>query len=265
MTPTQNFRPADNLGGRQLRWRQPETGFSVTLARRLVRKWSATIGLATVSRLLACPFCREMFDGAETEQCPDCDIPLQPLHQLPPSLAAVEEEALGWEQNPPEDQLRPWHDLGRGRGLLLGIALGSLLAFWFAPWVDISSPHAELRSGYSLARGPLGWLWGGAIAWFVSLALVASRRSVNQMRGVRAILMLFSAMTLTEVVMLVALSPSGSRQVHFAYEWSWGLYLSLALSIAGILGSARFGGPLRSAQPAAPAATSEPADAPTLH
>jgi hypothetical protein len=206
-----------------------------------------------------------MFDAAEAEQCPDCDIPLQPLHQLPPSLDAVEDEARSWEQNPPEDEPRPWHDLGRGRGLLLAVAVSSLLAFAFAPWVDISSPHAELRSGYSLARGPLGWLWGGAIAWFVSLALVASRRSVNQMRGVRAILMLFSAMTLTEVVMLVALSPGGSRQVHFAYEWSWGLYLSLALSVVGVVGSARFGGPLRLPHRTTSAATPEPADAPTLH
>jgi hypothetical protein len=206
-----------------------------------------------------------MFDAAEAEQCPDCDIPLQPLHQLPPSLDAVEEEAQSWEQNPPEDQLRPWYDLGRGRGLLLGVALSSLLAFAFTPWVDISSPHAELRSGYSLARGPLGWLWGGAIAWFVSLALVASRRSVNQMRGVRAILMLFSAMTLTEVVMLVALSPGGSRELHVAYEWSWGLYLSLALSVAGIVGSARFGGPLRPSQQATSTVAPKPADASTLH
>jgi len=206
-----------------------------------------------------------MFDAAEAKQCPDCDIPLQPLHTLPPSLDAVEEEALHWEQNPPEDQLRPWHDLGLGRGLLLGIAVASLLAFAFAPWVDVSSPHAELRSGYSLARGPLGWLWGGAIAWFVSLPLVASRRSVNQMRGVRAILMLFSAMTLSEVVMLVAMSPSGSRQVHFAYEWSWGLYLSLALSVAGVVGAARFGGPLRQAQPSTSTTTRKPHDASTLH
>ena len=206
-----------------------------------------------------------MFDAAEAEQCPECDIALQPLHQLPPSLDAIEEEARSWEQDPPEDQLRPWHDLGRGRGLLLAIAVGSLLSFAFAPWVDISSPHAELRSGYTLARGPLGWLWGGAIAWFVSLALVASRRSVNQMRGVRAILMLFSAMTLSEAVMLVALSPSGSTLVHFAYEWSWGLYLSLALSVAGMVGSARFGGPLRPTHPTPRTASAETTAPSTLH
>jgi hypothetical protein len=195
-----------------------------------------------VSHLLACPFCRELFERTEAEQCPECDIPLEPFDRLPPALARVEEDAAHWEQTPPDDQLRAWHDLGRGRGALLGIALASLATFWFAPWVEISSPYVELRSGSALARGPLGWLWGGAIAWFVSMPLVASRRSVNQMRGVRAILVLFSAMTLLEITMLLALSPGTSPRLHFRYEWGWGVYTAFLLSAAGLLSAARFGG-----------------------
>lgn len=210
-----------------------------------------------MNQLLACPFCRELFERAETEQCPECEIPLSPLHELPPSLDALEEEAAHWERDLPEDQQRAIGDLGRGRGALLAVALLSLLSFWLAPWVEMTSPHAELRSGYSLARGPLGWLWGGAIAWFVSIALVVSRRSIRQMRGVRVILVLFAAMTLAEIVMLMVLSPSGGRQVYFSYEWAWGLYLSLALSAAGILFAARFGGsvPASSAAGATASAT----------
>ncbi len=218
-----------------------------------------------MSQLLACPFCRELFDRTETEHCPDCDIPLSPLHQLPPSYAVIEEEAAGWERNPPEDQPLPWYDVRHGRGLLLGIALASLLSFWLAPWLDITSPHAEQRTGYSLARGPLGWLWGGAVAWFVSLALVASRRTVRQMRGVRAIVMLFAALTGSEIVMLLALRPDGARAVQTAYEWAWGSYVSLALSIAGVGVAARFGGALAPPPHGSTPAPSEPEQPRVMH
>jgi hypothetical protein len=218
-----------------------------------------------VSRLLACPFCRELFDRTETEHCPDCEIPLQPFHELPPSLLASEQDAVEWERDSPEDQALHWSDVGRGRGLLLGIAALSLVSFWLAPWVELSSPRAELRSGYSLARGPLGWLWGGAVAWFVSLALVASRRSIRQMRGVRAILMLFSAMTLAEIVLLLAWSPAGSHEVRFVYEWAWGLYVSLALSAGGIAIAAGFGGAVPAPRRPSAASGSEPSSSITLH
>jgi len=195
-----------------------------------------------VPRLLACPFCRELFDSSEAEHCPECDIPLAPLERLPPSLAVIEEQAAEWEQNPPEDQQRAWLDFSHGRGLMLGIAVFSLLCFWLAPWVDISSPTTATRSGYSLARGPIGWLWGGAVAWGVSMALVLSRRSLSQMRGIRPILIVFAAMTASEIVLLLFLSPQGTAQLRYAYEWAWGLYASLALSFAGIVAGLRFGG-----------------------
>lgn len=237
---------------------------------RVWRQW-VKVGLGggrycsdtVVNQLLACPFCRELFERAETEQCPECEIPLSPLHELPPSLDALEEEAVHWERNLPEDQLRAVHDLGRGRGALLAVAVLSLLSFWLAPWVEMTSPHAELRSGSALARGPIGWLWGGAIAWFVSIALVLSRRTIRQMRGVRAILMLFSAMTLAEIVMLITLSPRGQGQVYFSYEWGWGLYVSLALSAIGIVSAARFGGAVPASSAAAAPAGATPSA--TLH
>lgn len=197
-----------------------------------------------MSQLLACPFCRELFERSETEHCPECDIPLEPLHRLPPSHEAVEEDAARWERTRPEDERRPLWDAARGRGALLAIALASLLLFWLAPWVSISAPHAEVRTGYSLARGPLGLLWGGATAWFVSLALVVSRRTIRQMRGVRAILMAFAAMTGSEIVVLLIMSPTRSRELLVLYEWCWGLYASLALSLLGVLVASRFGGGL---------------------
>jgi hypothetical protein len=204
-----------------------------------------------VPGLLACPFCRELFEASEAERCPECDIPLVALAQLPPSLELSEEQSASWEHDPPEDRRLPWLDLSKGRGLLLGIALASLLAFWLAPWVDISSPSTATRTGYSLARGPIGWLWGGAVAWLVTLALVVSRRSCRQMWGVRPILTLFAAMTASEIVLLLWLSPEGNAHVRYRYEWAWGLYASLALSVAGVLVALRFGGtqPLPPARP----------------
>jgi hypothetical protein len=223
-----------------------------------------------VSRLLACPFCRELFEASEAQHCPECDIPLSPLERLPPSQEVVEEQAIEWERNPPEDQLRSWLDFRHGRGWLLGIAAGSLLCFWLAPWVDMTSPTTATRSGYSLARGAIGWLWGGAVAWLVSMALVLSRRTLRQMRGIRPILMLFAAMTASEIVMLVCLSPTSSAQVRYVYRWGWGLYLALGLSIAGVVAALRFGGkpspqpapagaarPLAEAEPPRDAGTSE--------
>jgi hypothetical protein len=217
-----------------------------------------------VSHLLACPFCRELFDQNETEQCPDCEIRLEPLHRLPPSHDVVEEEAARWERTRVEDQPLPWRELGRGRAALLGIAVVSLVVFVVAPWLDMTAPHARQRSGLSLARGPLGFLWGGAVAWLVSIALVASRRTIREMRGVRAILMAFAAMTASEIAVLLVLSPTGSRQVYVSYEWAWGLYAALGLSVVGVVVAARFGGALPP-EPAPVPAKSHTTDGSTLH
>lgn len=210
-----------------------------------------------VSQLVACPFCRELFDRAEAEQCPECGIPLEALHRLPPSHEEVEREAAHWERTRAEDRPIPLRDLRRGRGALLAISLVSLIAFGAMPWVTFTAPHQQVRTGFSLAAGPLGFLWGGAVAWLVSIALVASRRTIAQMRGARAILMAFAAMTASEIAVLLAMSPTGSRHVYVAYEWAWGLYVALGASLLGVAAAARFGGALP-----APARTEPPGPPP---
>jgi hypothetical protein len=205
-----------------------------------------------VSRLLSCPFCREMFESGEHTRCPECDVMLKPLSELPPSFEAQQEEAAAWERTAPEDLPLPLLDLGRGRGLLLLTSVASLAVFFFAPWVAVHQPYNQSYTGFALARGALGWLWGGAVAWGVMLALVPTRRSIQQMRGVRAVLALFASMTMMEVTLLLALSPRSSGGVRFDYTWSFGVYAALALSITGVVLSLFFGG----------AVAAKPAEAP---
>jgi hypothetical protein len=139
----------------------------------------------------------------------------------------------------PEDELLPWGYWRRGRGPLLVLAaLG--LGLFFAPWVRIELPEAALRSGYELARGRAGWLWGGATGWLVLLPLVWTRRTIYKLRGVRPIAIAFSAMTLGEIALMVAMPPR-ARYVPVEIHWAFGLYGSalvslLATAVAIVLG-----------------------------
>lgn len=205
---------------------------------------------ASMARLLACPFCRELYSADETRRCPECDVSLQPMDELPPSLEQLHQEALEGEITPPEDRRLPFGYLGRSRGALLILAVLGLVSF-FLPWVIMRKPEIGTYSAFDLARGRAGWLWGGAVAWFVMIPLVATRRTINRMRGVRIITVLFAAMTLGEVAMLVSLPPRSSRFVPVDFSWGWGLYLSGIIATLGVIFAARFGGKL-SDMPALP-------------
>lgn len=190
-----------------------------------------------VTRLLACPFCRQLYHDEESlENCPECGLPLRPFEKLPPSFEAQHEYV------PPEDRRLPFGYLKRGRGALLLLAIAGLAAF-FAPWVRTLHPDTVAYTGFDLARGNAGWLWAGAVAWFVLLPLVATRRTVTQMRGVRIVCTLFAAMTLVDISLLFALRASSGR-VPIVFSWSWGLYVSALLSGVGAVVAARFGGRL---------------------
>jgi len=195
-----------------------------------------------MAALQACPFCRKLFTSDEATACPDCDVALVPMHQLPPSLDALEEDAEQGKLTLPEDQLLPSTYLGRGRGALLVLAVLGLVSF-FLPWVELTVPENATYSAFDLARLRAGWLWGGATAWFIMIPLVLTRRTIARMRGVRIVTVMFAAMTLIEVLMLWFLPPSRSAtplELHFRY----GLFLSGAISIAGMLVAMRFGGSL---------------------
>lgn len=194
-----------------------------------------------MAQLLACPFCRALFPKGEATSCPECGVALKPLEELPPSLEALAEEAASGEVVAPEDRPLPPSYFGRGRGALLVLSVLGLASF-FLPWVVMTQPELASFSGFDLARGRAGWLWGGAVAWFILLPLVWTRRTIARLRGVRIICAMFAAMTLGEVIVLMSLPPRGHRYLSVEFHWGFGIYASAVVSLLGILVAARLGG-----------------------
>jgi HAMP domain-containing protein len=196
-----------------------------------------------MGRILACPFCRELTPEGEATRCETCEVELVPMEKLPPSAEVLAEEAALEQATPPELRRLPWHYPGRGRGLLIALALAGLVAF-FSPWVRITQPTDVTLTGFDLARGQAGWLWGGAVGWFLNVPLVASLRSLVDLRGVRVICAAFALMTLGETALLLGLPPEQSPYVRTEYGYAWGLYASLVLGVLGTVTAARLGGRL---------------------
>ena len=194
-----------------------------------------------MAALRACPFCRKLYTSGEAATCPECEVALVPMSQLPPSLDALEDEEPGPLMFP-ENQPLPATYMGRGRGALLALSAAGLFAF-FLPWVELTAPESVVYSAFDLARGRAGFLWGGATAWLVMIPLVMTRRTIARMRGVRIVTVMFAAMTVTEALMLWMMPPRRGitpLELHFRY----GLYLSGAISLVGMAVAARFGGSL---------------------
>lgn len=197
--------------------------------------------LASMSDLVACPFCRQLFEPGEASACPDCGLGLKDLGKLPPSYDAMLEEPP--IPTPPHMETLPWTFGGRNRALLLGLSVLGLAAF-FAPWVHETAPELRQLSGLGLARLS-GFFWAPAVAWFVLFPLVLSRRSVHAMRGSRIAVGFLGAIAATTVGMLYTHPPRPSLHRVVRIEWGWGLYASFVLGLLAILAAARFGGSLK--------------------
>jgi hypothetical protein len=195
-----------------------------------------------MAALRACPFCRKLFTSGEANSCPDCDVALVAMSQLPPSLDALEDEVEEGKITFPEDQPLPTSYMGGGRGALIALSVLGIAGF-FLPWVELRAPEQAVYSAFDLARGRAGFLWGGVTAWLVMIPLVLTRRTINRMRGVRIVTAMFAAMTFTEAMMLWLMPPHRGKtplELHFRY----GLFVSAAISLVGVAVAARFGGSL---------------------
>lgn len=163
------------------------------------------------------------------------------MEKLPPSAEALAEQAAQERYVPPEDRtLSPWFPW-RGRGLLLLLSALGLVSF-FCPWVTLTRPDEVTLSGFDLARGNAGWLWGGAIGWFLLLPLVATRRTVVRLRGIRVIAATFAAMTVGEVALLAVKRPSEQAYFSYGVDYAYGLYASGIVGFLAFLVALRLGG-----------------------
>jgi len=196
-----------------------------------------------MGELLSCPFCRELFAQGEGPRCPACDLPLVPLHHLPLSLDG-QQEAAELTVDPPQDQRLPFFYFRRGRGLLTALAILGLGLF-SSPWVRLSKPDEVTLSGMDLATTNAPWLWGGAVGWFLLIPLVLSRRTLNEMFGVRIICTLFALLTSGETALMLLRPPAEHSYFATGLIYTWGIYASLVVSLLGAGCALRLGGSAR--------------------
>lgn len=192
-----------------------------------------------MNRLIACPFCRQMFELGEARACPECGLVLEDITKLPPTAASLDDDEP-LEEVPPEMEPLPWTYMGRGRGALAIVALLGLGAF-FLPWMQETVPEIRPWTGLQFAER-LSWMWAPFVSWFVLVPLVLSRRSIHAMRGARFAAGLMATIVIMTVIMRVAVVPESSRLRPLRFEWSYGLYATLVLGIAALFCAVRFGG-----------------------
>lgn len=187
--------------------------------------------------LLACPFCREMFEEGEAKACPVCGMELTKFEKLPLSHDALDEAGV---PTAPEYESLPLTYLGRGKGPIAAFALVGLVLF-FLPWVQMTMPYIATKTGFDLAHERIGWLWACFAAWVVLVPTVLSRRSIIQMRGARVAAGFLSAIPGVAITILLAKPPHGSIiPVKFTFDWP--MYAMLGVSIVSLLLSFRLGG-----------------------
>jgi hypothetical protein len=177
-----------------------------------------------------------MFERGEVQACPECGLALERLSRLPASRGGED----GEEEVAPHMEQLPWTYLGRGRGVLLALAFLGLVAF-FLPWVRETAPDLQELSGFAFAL-KLGWMWAPAVAWFVMVPLVLSRRSIWKMRGARVAVGFLAGVVVTCVAARLAFTPAPSPLRPVRFEWAYGLYLTGLLGVAALAAATRFGG-----------------------
>jgi hypothetical protein len=191
--------------------------------------------------IVACPFCREMFEKAEAKSCPVCGIALEAFESLAPSphtLAELGED--GVPLSPEHEPLRATY-AARGRGALVALGLLGICLF-LLPWIRLTLPYIDSFSGFDIAHR-IGWPWAAGVAWGVLVPTVASRRTIAQLRGARVAAGFLAAVPgLTAAILIVFPPPHGIVPIRFTYAWPIGA--TLAVSLIAVLFAVRLGGKL---------------------
>jgi hypothetical protein len=200
------------------------------------------LGYAPGVGLVACPFCREMFEHGEEVKCPVCGMKLEALEKLPMSHDAATEDGV---PTMPETEVLPLTYLGRGKGILAALGLAGIVLF-FAPWIRVTFPDAAVKTCADLSQR-LIWSWAVVAAWMVLVPTVISRRSIVKMRGARVAAACLSAMPGVAAVNVLLHPMSGpvvrGLAITYHYTHGWGLYGTLAVSaIATYMSLFRLGG-----------------------
>jgi hypothetical protein len=201
---------------------------------------TASITYARQVALVACPFCREMFQDGEHAACPVCGVKLTSFEKLPPSAEAVDVDDLGIPVEPQHEPLKKT-DMGRGKGAIALLAAAGM-ALFFLPWVHMTMPQVVTYTGFELARR-LGWAWAAPCAWTVLVPTVLSRQSIAQLRGARVIAAFLAAVPGVTSSILMA-RPPHSEMVAVHVSWIWPMYATVAVSVAAAIVAVRLGGSL---------------------
>ena len=192
-----------------------------------------------VANLVACPFCREMFQAGEADLCPSCGLALSDLAKLPPSYEAKLED--DWPDKPEWETL-PLLYWRRGRlALLIAAVIGVVL--FFLPWIHETAPDRYDFTGFELARR-LVWMWACAVSWGMLIPVVLARRSVARMRSARVAASLFCAIPLVSavVLMLAPPHPPPNLRIAFAFHFGIGLYGTVVVAALVLPFAIKFGG-----------------------
>jgi hypothetical protein len=179
-----------------------------------------------------------MFEEGEEKACPVCGMELTKFEKLPPSLDAMHEE--GGVPTAPELEPLAWNDLRRGKGPLVVLGIAGVVLF-FLPWVQLTLPYIDAKSGFDLAHQRIGWLWASFVGWTVLIPTVLSRRNIAQLRGARVAAAFLSAIPAVAVTILLSRPPRGGL-IPVRYTWDWPIYAMLAVSLVAVAVAVRLGG-----------------------
>jgi hypothetical protein len=196
-------------------------------------------GYPSAVPIVACPFCREMFEPGEADTCPICGIDLRPLEKLPRADTLLHEFEDDGVPPAPEQLPFAFTYAGRGRGALIAIGVVGLILF-FLPWVHLTLPYIAELSGFDLARR-LGWSWGAGVAWVVLVPTVASRRTIAQLRGARFAASFLGLIPAVTVAIFTIFPPHGGL-IPVRFTFGWPVWTTILVSLGAVVVGARLGG-----------------------